>query len=77
MRLVRPSEVGRFEQLLDEHHFLGHRLYGRALRYVATLDDEWVALAGFGSAGPSLAAREAFVGWDEATKSRRGTCQTG
>lgn len=33
VRLVRPGELSRFEGLLDEHHFLGHRLYGRALRF--------------------------------------------
>jgi predicted transposase YbfD/YdcC len=56
---------------LDEHHFLGRGLYGRALRYVAVEDGEWVALAGFGAAGLSVAAREAYVGWSEETKNRR------
>ena len=71
MRLVRLDERARFEELLDEHHFLGRGLYGRALRYVAVEDGEWVALAGFGAAGLSVAAREAYVGWSEETKNRR------
>ena len=71
VRLVRPEEVGRFNDLLDEHHFLGHHLFGRVVRYVALEQSEWVALVGFGSAALSLGAREAYVGWSEATRLRR------
>jgi hypothetical protein len=63
---VRPvafGETGRFNGLLDDHHWLGHRLTGQVLRYVAELDGEWVAVLGFGSAALSCAARDAFVGW--------------
>ena len=48
VRRVGAEEVPRFNALLDEHHFLGHRLSGRVLRYVATVSGEWVALVGFG-----------------------------
>ncbi|MGH9653107.1 MAG: ISAs1 family transposase [Bryobacteraceae bacterium] len=68
---MRADEVARFDGLLDEHHFLGRGLYGRALRYVAVEDGEWVALVGFGAAALSLGAREAYVGWSEETKNRR------
>src|SRR5664280_2722644 len=51
------DEVGRFNAELDAHHWLGHRLTGQVLRYVAVLEDEWVALVGFGSAALSCAAR--------------------
>lgn len=71
VRLVRADEVARFNALLDEHHFLGHHLFGRALRYVATIDSEWVALVGFGSAALSLGPRERYVGWSEEIKLRR------
>lgn len=50
VRLARPDEVARFNAELDEHHFLGHHLFGRVLRYVATEGERWVALLGFGSA---------------------------
>ncbi len=40
-----------------------HRLTGQVMRYAAVLDGEWVALAGFGSAVLSCAARDRFVGW--------------
>ena len=71
VRLVRADEVGRFNDLLDEHHFLGHRLFGRVMRYVAVEDGEWVALVGFGSAALSLGPRERYVGWSEAVKLAR------
>jgi len=72
VRLVMPPEVERFNALLDEHHYLGHNLVGRVLRYVACEDDDrWVALIGFGSPALSLRARERFIGWNEEAKSRR------
>ena len=63
---VRPifaDEVGRFNAALREHHWLGYRLTGQVLRYVAVLDGEWVAVAGFGSAVLSCRARDEFLGW--------------
>jgi predicted transposase YbfD/YdcC len=71
VRLVTPAEVPRFNELLDQHHFLGHSLTGRVLRYVAVEDNEWVALVGFGSAALSLGSRERFIGWSEQVKLRR------
>ncbi len=71
VRLVTADEVTRFNELLDEHHYLGHNLVGRVLRYVACEGDEWVALLGFGSPALSLRARERYVGWSEQTKARR------
>jgi hypothetical protein len=64
--VVRPifvDEVGRFNAALREHHWLGHRLTGQVLRYVAVLDGEWVAVVGFGSAVLSCRARDEFLGW--------------
>lgn len=64
--VVRPifvDEVGRFNAVLREYHWLGHRLTGQVLRYVAVLDGEWVAVVGFGSAVLSCRARDEFLGW--------------
>lgn len=64
--VVRPilrEEVGRFNALLDAHHWLGHRLTGQVMRYAAVLDGRWVALVGFGSAVLSCAARDRVLGW--------------
>lgn len=63
---VRPivaDEVDRFNSLLREHHWLGHRLTGQVMRYVAVADGLWVALIGFGSAALSCAARDQYLGW--------------
>jgi len=64
--MVRPifvSEVDRFNALLRVHHWLGRRLTGQVMRYVAVLEGEWVALVGFGSAALSCSARDRCVGW--------------
>jgi predicted transposase YbfD/YdcC len=71
VRLARNDEVPRFNAALDEHHFLGHHLFGRVLRYIASEGDQWVGLVGFGSAALTLRPRDRFIGWDEATKMRR------
>lgn len=63
VRPILADEVGRFDAELDAHHWLGHRLTGQVMRYVAVLDDEWVAVVGFGSAALSCAARDRFFGW--------------
>jgi hypothetical protein len=64
--VVRPifaDEIGRFNAVLSEHHWLGRRLTGQVLRYVAVLGGEWVGVAGFGSAVLSCRARDEFLGW--------------
>jgi predicted transposase YbfD/YdcC len=71
VRLARSFEIPRFNALLDEHHFLGHKLSGGIMRYIAEEGDDWVGLLGFGSAALSLSARERYIGWDEAQKLRR------
>ena len=65
VRLVVLHEVPRFNALLDEHHFLGHHIFGRVLRYVAAEGEDWVALLGFGSAALSLSSRGTCLGWSE------------
>jgi GNAT superfamily N-acetyltransferase len=71
VRLIAASEVERFDAELTAHHWLGHRLSGRVLRYVATVEGEWVALAGFGSAALACTVREGFLGWDRELRVRR------
>ncbi|MHB8452486.1 MAG: Druantia anti-phage system protein DruA [Mycobacteriales bacterium] len=71
---VRPifaDEVDRYNDQLDTHHWLGHRITGKVPRYVAELDGEWVALLGLGSAALSCASRDRFLGWDRAEQYAR------
>jgi len=57
---------------MNRHHYLGYRsIAGQSLRYIATLNDEWLALVGWGSAALKCGVRERFIGWDEATKFKR------
>ncbi len=62
---VRPislGEVGRFNACLDEHHWLGRRLTGQVLRYVAELDGQWRRRrVRVGRA--ELRRRDKFLGW--------------
>ncbi len=32
---MSPGTAGRFDAELDEHHWLGHRMVGETMRYVA------------------------------------------
>ena len=70
--LVGAGDRGRFDAALDEHHWLGHRMVGETMRYVATdADGVWVALVGFGSAALSCRPRDCFVGWSPEIQFRR------
>jgi GNAT superfamily N-acetyltransferase len=51
---------------LDEHHWLGRRLVGETMRYVALgPDNEWLAVLGFGAAALACKPRDRFIGWDD------------
>lgn len=68
---VRPAsraETARFDRLLEAHHWLGARLFGRVVRHVAVLDGAWVALVGYGSAVLRCTARDAVIGWPDADR---------
>jgi hypothetical protein len=73
VRLVRGfEERARFDAVLDEHHWLGHRLVGEAVRHVAvTGDGTWWAVLGYGAAALSCRPRDAFIGWDRSQQYRR------
>ena len=67
-----PGDARRFDAELDEHHWLGHRMVGETMRYVAVDDSgEWVALVGFASPALSCGPRDRFVGWSAETQLRR------
>jgi hypothetical protein len=49
VRLIRPEERERFDQLLEERHYLhSARLGGQSLRYVAEVDGECPAISWVG-----------------------------
>ena len=74
VRVVAPGsdDARLFHHLLAHEHYLGHRnTVGENLRYlVRDRHDRPVACALFGSAAWTCAARDAFLGWDRATRER-------
>jgi hypothetical protein len=64
IRLARRDEIPRWRALMCRHHYLGfERIVGNALYYVATIEDQWVALLGWGSAALKCGARDKWIGW--------------
>lgn len=72
VRLLRPDERVRFDQLLEQKHYLhSARLGGRSLRYVAELDGQWVALLAFSAPALAIKARDKRIGWSPRQRARR------
>src|SRR5680860_40599 len=66
VRPIRPDERARFDLVLDEHHWLGRRLVGETMRYVASgRDGEWLAVLGFGAAALACRPRDRYIGWSD------------
>lgn len=64
VRPILPTERERWNTLMQTHHYRGFRtLAGRTLRYVATLDDRWIALLGWQAAAYQCQARDRWIGW--------------
>jgi hypothetical protein len=72
IRLMLAEERERFDQLLEEKHYLhSARLGGQSLRYVAEVDGQWMALITFSGASPHTKAREEKIGWTPRQRARR------
>jgi hypothetical protein len=72
VRLLRPAERGRFDQLLRQQHYLKSAdLVGEQVRYVAEDQGQWVALLAWCAGAYHLKAREAWIGWSVRQKKRR------
>lgn len=56
VRPITSEEENYWNDMMNQHHYLGFRtLTGKTLKYVAVLNDQWVALIGWGLL-PSKAA---------------------
>jgi hypothetical protein len=65
VRPVPPSDQQRYQQLMQQHHYLGALpKISETLRYVATWHEEWVALLSFSASALKCAARDRWIGWD-------------
>jgi hypothetical protein len=75
-----PVFLQRVEEVADSHrwnvqmswyHYLGHRpLVGRVMKYRICLGAQEVGLLGWASPSWKLASRDAYIGWDAATRER-------
>ena len=64
VRRVGPLEEQRFQQLMQEHHYLGALpKISETLWYIASFDDQWVALMSFSAAALKCSARDQWIGW--------------
>lgn len=72
VRLVKPEEVERFNQLMIREHYLHNaHLVGEHLRYVATWKGQWLALASWSAPAWHLKARDHFIGWSPEQRRKR------
>jgi len=66
VRLVRPEEEARWDELIVQHHYLkSARMVGEQLRYVAEYQGQWLALLGWSAASYHLKGREGWIGWND------------
>jgi hypothetical protein len=72
VRVILPEERERWDQLIEEHHYLGRgRLIGESLRYISVYQDQWLALLGWASAALHGGARDKLIGWTAALRQQR------
>jgi len=72
VRPIQPAEGHRWNQLMNEHHYLGFRqLVGESIKYVAELNGQWVALLGWGTAAFKCGSRDEWIGWSREQQWRR------
>jgi hypothetical protein len=65
VRPVNQPEEPRFQQLMQQHHYLGALpKISETLWYVASFADQWVALLSFSAAALKCSARDQWIGWD-------------
>lgn len=65
VRLVRSCEEPRYQELMQQHHYLGASpKISETLWYVATWREQWVALLSFSASALKCAARDGWIGWD-------------
>ncbi|MDA8114433.1 MAG: hypothetical protein ACYC2J_07500 [Acidithiobacillus ferrooxidans] len=65
VRPIKRSEEARYQALMAAHHYLGAvPRIGETLWYVATWQDQWVALISMSGAALKCAVRDLWIGLD-------------
>jgi uncharacterized protein DUF4338/DDE family transposase len=66
VRLIRPEEQARWEELVSQHHYLkSANLVGERLCYVVEYNGQWLALLGWAAAAYHIRARDQWIGWND------------
>ena len=72
--VATPAEHGWWRELIGRYHYLGYRVpFGAQMRYLGFVSEPQsavVAALQLSSPAWRLAARERWIGWDEATRAR-------
>ena len=72
IKRLKRNEIAQFRKLEDEYHYMGEgHGSGDTMRFVATLDGEWVALFQWSSASYCLKARDEHIGWSAPQRAKR------
>lgn len=72
VRLIAEADLGRFNYHLEHDHYLESCRYaGQALRYVAEVEGQWVALLTFSAPALKVKAREQWIGWSPRQRAQR------
>ena len=71
LQLVTRANSGLWNEFIQRYHYLGFTpLPGAQLRYFVMLDEQVVALLGFGAAAWQVAGRDKFIGWNKEQRGR-------
>ena len=72
IRIAKRTENKRFDELLEEYHYIGKsRSVGDSMRMIAEIDGEWVGLLMWGSACYRIKDRDLFIGWTDVQRAQR------
>ena len=72
IRLIRLDERELCEKYISEYHYLEYKgMIGKTLKYVATINENWVVLIGWGSPSLICKARDEYIGWHYERKTKR------
>ena len=62
---VRSSEEPRYQELMRQHHYLGALpKISETVWYVASWQEQWVALLSFSASALKCGARDGWIGWN-------------
>lgn len=66
VRPIKSKERSKWDRLMSEHHYLGfNSLVGESIRYVAELQNNWVAILGWSAAALKCKPRDSWIGWSQ------------